>query len=664
MSNLSAALTLFAWPVAWTCGGLLLVRRGLCLRGGVEVAALALPVGLLAHILFVNALARLLPVRFVLAAVPLGLALAWAFARRGCAPLEWELSSRARRALLALALLAGVATYALGAREVFPDDGCHASLGGLVAGGEFPLRFPCNPELRLAYHYGVDLLVAAFLIAPGASPWLAIDLVRALVVVAVLALAFLAGWRARRTVLCGLLAAGLLATIGQATWLAGPLAQGGPSAWLSARAAPLADTLARVSATPYGLYSPGSAPAFVHAHRSLAWTFGPFVALLLLALMDARLERRRRALALALAAGAASVVQSGALPLAFGALGAWALLAHVRPFAAERDEARTRWLTLVLALALAAVQGGPLTDGLLARLDGVVDPMSRLTFAPLQLPSCRGQAPGVSCLVLSVLALGLGPWLWPVAAARAWREASAARLALLVGCALSGLLPLAFRYERQDTDLVRLSTYALWTLGALSAPSLDAALRSPGLRRWAGFAALPLLGLSGAVFLLMHAGLSPASAVYRAHLTGPRLFGLGPLDDELRPLSPRLPASALMFDPRGCMAWVAARPAAVFGRYSFSVDNLARYEPAPPEVARLRVAPTAEGLRAAGFTHAYVDAAWWRRLRPEARAAFLGGPFELLGWAGAGRDFRALLRVCASREGCRFDAPAALAAPP
>jgi hypothetical protein len=345
------------------------------------------------------------------------------------------------------------------------------------------------------------------------------------------------------------------------------------------------------------------------------------------------------------------------LPLAFTTLGVQTLLEAWRE---PRGGAPLRhlWGALALALLLAAVQGGPLTDGLRASLDGISNPMTRLSFAPLQLPSCRGQAVTPSCVVSSLLNLGLAPWLLPWLAWSAWRARQNARLGLLAGALAGGAMPFLFRYEWQDYDVVRLLTYSLWTLGVLAGAPLDDALRERGARRWAAACALPLLGFSGLAFLLAQAGVGHASDAFRARLT-PALFGLGPLDDELRPLTARLPASALVFDPRGCPAWLAARPALVLGRYSASVDDVTRYEPPPPAFARLRVAPGARDLLAAGFTHAYFDAAWWFGLTPAARAAFAGGEFELLGLAGDARDFRALLGVCAAHEGCRLVPPPA-----
>ncbi len=649
---------IIALCAAWLAGGLALVRGALRLRGGVEVATLALPAGLLAHVLLVNALGHVLPLPWVLVATPLGLLAAWAACRGRCAPLVWELTPRARFMLGALGLALALGTYWLGAREVFPDDGCHGSLAGLFAAGHFPPRFPCNPALPVAYHYGGDLLTAALLLVPELGTWAAIDATRALVVTSVLLLAFLAGWRPKRSLRAGLLAVLLLVTVGQATWLMGPLLQAGPATWLRAQPGllPLVDGLTRLQATPFGLHAPGNMPAFAHAQRSLAWPFGPFVVLLLLGLLEAPLARRRRSLALALVAGSASLLQSGVLPLAFATLGVQALLGAWR---LPRVGARVRhvWGALALALVLAAVQGGPLRDGLLARLDGVSSPMTRLTYAPLQLPSCRGQAVTSSCAVLSLLNLGLAPWLLPWLAWSAWRARQDARLGLLAGALAGGAIPFLFRYEWQDYDVVRLLSYSLGTLGVRAAAPLDEALRAAGPRRWAAAAALPLLGFSGLAFLLGQAGVGHASDAFRARLT-PALFGVGSLDEELRPLAARLPASALVFDPSGCPAWLAARPALVLGRYSASVDDVSRYEPPPPSFARLRVAPGADGLRAAGFTHAYFDGAWWFGLTPAARAAFEAGEFELLGLAGDARDFRALLRVCAAHDGCRL-APSA-----
>src|SRR4249920_1764965 len=106
----------FPWLVillaAWLVTGLGVARGLLRLRDGLEVAALALPVGLLSHVLVANALGRVMFLPFALFwLVPVALLLGglW-LARAGpAAPLQWETGRRTRVALLGLAVALGLA---------------------------------------------------------------------------------------------------------------------------------------------------------------------------------------------------------------------------------------------------------------------------------------------------------------------------------------------------------------------------------------------------------------------------------------------------------------------------------------------------------------------------------------------------------------------------
>lgn len=659
MRNLLAASPWLVYLLAsWLLSGTALVRGVLGLRRGVEVAALALPIGLLAQILGLNLLAHLLPVAVSVHVTVAGALLAalawWAIAGRRQA-LEWE-GRQASVALLAVALFTCAGSLALGLQEIFPDDGPHASMAQLLAAGFFPLRFPCNPDLRLAYHYGADLLAAVVLVVARTSDWEALDVVRALIAASVALLAFLAGWRVRGSVRAGVLSALLLLLAGQATWLCAPLLHEPLSGWARSLPplAPLVERLETLTlVTPYGLLAPSKTPMFAHAHRSLAWGFGPFQILLFLALHEARLERRRKTVALALVLGATALLQTGALVIlvpGLGLYGAWTGWRAWRSRRARNAPAGDFSVAAVAALGLGLllVQGGPLTDALLDGASGAAREVVAFRAAPLQLPGARGAPPSFGNLLFAVVNVGLAPFLLPWVAWRAWRDGAGARLLLAACCAFAGTFQFFVRYPYSDAAVVRTLTFAIWTIAALLGPLLESALRAAGARRLVAAAAVVVLLTSGAGFLAMYPVVPLRDPLIRST---PRLFRIGALDETLRPLAARLPREAVIFDPSGCPGALGARPCIVFGRYAAVAGARNIAPPVLPGFAAALADPDPEVLRRHGYTHIYADAAW-QAAEPAVRARLDGGAFALLGCASDGTDFRALLRVCAPNEQC------------
>jgi hypothetical protein len=654
----------FPWLVfliaAWLVTGAALARGLLRLRDGIEVASLALPLGLVTHLAVANALGRAVFLPFALWSTAwLGLlAGVWWLARysRG-APLAWDLPVPTRAGLLTLAAALALGVLALNASEHFVDDGGHASMTHLLAAGQFPLRFQCNPGLRASYAYGGDLLAAQSMVVAGLRPFEAVDWVKSLVTAGAAALAFLAGYRPRRLVGSGLLAVALLFTVGPMVWIYLPLAGSGIGGLAVERLglASLVDAMQRFTASPwsYGVATPGFITTqFGHAQRAMAWGFAPFQILLFLALLEAPLTRARRTLALGLCLATTALLQPAALLLigpGFVAYAAWMRLAR-GPYHQPVDAHVIA--TLALAAALALLQGGPITDSLHDRLEGVFNPTTSFRFDPLQLPSCRGRAVDATCGLLSVANLGLAPFLLPWLARSLWREGPRRRLVLALGCAAAYAFPCFFRYGYDDWNLQRSLTYATWTTGVLLAPLLHARLAAGGARRVGALVLLFVLGWGGLVQL----GVVLGNEGVADRLTL-EAWRLGPLDAKLAHLAPHLPLEALIFDPEACLIGTATRPGILFGRYGCSSHDRLNFASFTPAFAQLVADPRPELLRSAGYTHVYLDARWLRGLAPEARARLLGGPYEQLGLAGEGDDFRALLRVCAETERCSLRLP-------
>lgn len=642
---------------AWVVAGLALTRVALRLRDGVEVAALALPAGLLAHVLVANALAHIVGVRH---AVVLTLALALAGGlialQWGAAvPLAWDLTRGTRAVLLLAAVALGLGVWELGAREVFGDDGAHASMAHLLAAGEFPLRFQCNPALRAAYHYGGDLLAASVMVAAGAPPFEALDAVRAACVVSVSMLAFLAGWRPRRCVGAGLLAVLLLVTVGPMLWIFAPLAHERVAAVAGSvtELRPFVEALQTLlhDGWRFSVVTPGFiTPTYGHAQRALAWGFAPFQVLLFLAALEAPLTRRRRSVTLGLVLGLTPLMQTATLAVLLPALAWHVLSAWLRRSRRHRGPALDFDLGVLFGIAavLAALQGGSLTDGLFDRLDGTASPLTGFHFDPVRLPSCRGGPASLACVLLSVGNLGLIPFLLPWGARRLTRSAQPARVLLAAGCAVTYVVPFLFRYDYYDWNIQRLLTYASWTLAVLVAPLLAEHLQAGGWARIRAAAAVVLIGFQGLWALgVIVEGSQVRDRVDRA------FFHVRPIDERMMRFAPALRSGTLLLDGVPCLSGTACRTALLFGRYSASSRDRLHYQETSASYRAARADPRPATLRRLGYTHVYVDEDWLASLE----VGLAGAAFELVGAERAGRELRLLLRVCAPQERCALRVP-------
>src|SRR5258708_2862360 len=191
---------------SWSLSGLAISRLVLRVNSGLTAFVLALPVGMLLQLVIVNALARLVffPVSswiVVVGAIPISLYCL----SRPLPPLIWEVSGKIRIVLLTLLLIISLGAFYINAREIFGDDSGHTSMIQLMASGEFPMQFQCNPINRASYGYGGDLLASITEVMTGVTAWDAMDVVKVASVASVAMLAFLVGWRYKRKVGAGLL---------------------------------------------------------------------------------------------------------------------------------------------------------------------------------------------------------------------------------------------------------------------------------------------------------------------------------------------------------------------------------------------------------------------------------------------------------------------------
>ncbi len=256
---------------------------------------------------------------------------------------------------------------------------------------------------------------------------------------------------------------------------------------------------------------------------------------------------------------------------------------------------------LALGLLVALVQGGTLTVAWQSRLGLLPQPAAAGTFAlrwpPAFLSAHLGALPLTDPALWPVMLAEVGPWVLAVPwLYRTWwrtRPAAPWERGLWLAAGLGFVLPLVVQYraagglQGSDRDMTRFATWSL-TLWMLCLVWL--------WPRW--WRSRP--GLAAVVALALALSLVPAAGLTRAHLSAwarPVVAAtLTPWDVRMaEQVWDRLPADARVFDPRGL------RGVAVTARLGL---------PAAPEPAA-RPWPWADALRAAGFTHAYLDDRWW-----------------------------------------------------
>ena len=120
-----------------------------------------------------------LVVNFVLHVVPglAGALVGWVVIVVAGAGLAWRARSRLRVSSRTLAGFGAAALalfwIALASRQLLgiPDDAIHTALPATIRAGAYPPELAWNPDVRLAYHYGADLLIG--LLTPPVGPDLA-----------------------------------------------------------------------------------------------------------------------------------------------------------------------------------------------------------------------------------------------------------------------------------------------------------------------------------------------------------------------------------------------------------------------------------------------------------------------------------------------------------
>lgn len=657
MSWIFASLPLLIFIVlTWWFAGYVLTRYVFGVRDGLAVFALSMPCGMLTYLLFVNAFSYLifLPNTVWVVNIAFWIAGLWVL-RRPKLPLVWEIYERKRLLLGAGSLLLFAAVFLLVAREIWGDSPGHVTMVQLLANGQFPLRFQCNPEELAAYQYGGNLLAAAAVVTSGIPPWNGLHVVIACVVYSIVSTVFLLAWRRTKSIAAGLLGVFIVYTLSHFAWLYLPLTSGGLAAQLSgvSSLSQLPETIAQLLIDPwrYGVVPPGYVTTnFAHALRTTSWAFGPFVIFVFLVLVETPFRNRWvKTLALAYVLGTTSFLQPASLILiAFGLGGFLILNVFFRRHFPRPDF--SIWTVIGIGMVIAVIQGGVITDSVQSNLSGTRSNVTSYQFKPFTLPSCASGANNPECVLLSIANVGIAPILLVVIGWTTFRKRQdIAQVILVLGAVVSYILPSFIAYGYTEWNFLRVISFASWALAPFIAVLFY---------QW--FRSRQVFGIAAAVVGLVLASYGGSVAAW-VMIDG-RWIGdtisldfrgmIPPVEQAMMIESRKLPLDALVFDPSTCSPVTASRPGYLFGRYARSSLNRNSFGTLPEGFEQILQSPTTDLLRQYGYTHIFLDSYWYSMMSPTARQLLRTENFETIAESADETEYRVLLRVCSPDERC------------
>ncbi len=660
MSNLSVLFGVLGWAALWSLGGFWLAQRAFTLARR-EQTLVGLGVGLTAQLWLANLLGQVLElptaswlsagtvfVAGLLASSPWKAGRLLNLIKIPVFPVQW----------LGLLLLAVVLTQ-LGLGLAILDDYQNLPITSLIAAGDIPPRFALDPNVVFDYHYTTLLFAAQVMRIGGLYPWNALDAVRGLSFALAIFLGALWVRRVTRSAIAAWLSAlvGVFATGTRWLLLLLPVS-------LLKRIAPEIELIGSgLGSVPRQVIAlTGDPPFFAALTNAWAvesgatwdfpfafangilppsiWTFHSGAGALAGVIGGVLLLTHNRwrnawswAIVTVLLATFAQISEPAFVRLGVGVAVVAALIA-LRQRSIRLPQSMWRWLAVLIPAGLiAAVQGGVLSgiaSGFVDRLmGGAGESGGYFTFSfslywpPAVLSSHLGYLSLFNFYQLMVAAFETGPIILFLPLAlywgyRAWRARRWYEAALFV------------------MPLLAILTFVLDYTGSAGPTALNR-VQSMLLGLPAGNFAVATLWLwvkhrSDTLKLLS------ASVLFVSMLGGFVLFGIqllsvprsvpnfstfiDLLDARMtKAYWNRLDQDALIFDPE------PSRAPTVFGRPTDS--NLTWYVQ-KPEWEALRDDPSPAALRAAGFTHAYLDFDYWQRLTPTQRLRFEQPCVELI----------------------------------
>ncbi len=662
---LAFALTCLAWSV----GGWLAVQAWFGLRRGERLVG-GLAAGFVVNLTLVNLFTPLtgLPAASALSAVLIlaaGLWAAWR-GRPGWAALRADLRDWPQVVLLlALTLLFETAQRGV---SLF-DEYLHLPMVSIMGTGRMPPPFYLNPDMNLAYHYGLQIFAAVLENLAHFFPWSAWDLTRGLAIGLTINLGWL--WVRRGTGRSSAGALGALALIagGGARWLllllpASLLNWVSAGVQLSNSGAATATNLVQALTQPFAVEGAGAYP-FPFAYHTGVFTPQFFIlgstgalpaltALLLLLLARPDPSRRSVGAWLVLTLIMANLALRAEHLFAFlwGALALIGIVSVVNARRTRRAVDREQvlgWLGVLAASAvLSAFQGGFITE----TLRGLLDAASRqnpatsnlygfsLRWPPAIVSAHLGLLSPFNLRQLAALLAEMGPVLLaaPLATCYAWRAARRGHW-LAGGLGLAALLMLVFTLfvaYGVDRSSTRFASTTLWLWLALAFPLLWRIFQRAG-----NFTRAALGLLYG---ITLYGGL----VMFSVQLTAvPQPVPAYFIDKIDIPMSQKywnqLEPTAQVLD------WVPERAVTLFGRISKVRSDIYVSLPAWQQ---LMTDPTPQNAVQGGFSYVYMDEQWWERLSPAQRAAYQQPCVKLVDeskYKKSGNEFRRLYNIQACK---------------
>lgn len=625
--------------LAWGLGGWLAVRAWFALRPGERLVG-GLAAGFIVNLTLVNLFTPLagLPAASALSAILILAAGLWATwrSRARWPALRADLRDWPQIALLlALTLLfetaqRGVALF---------DEYLHLPLVSIMGTGMIPPRFYLNPDMTLAYHYGLQVFAAVLESVAHFFPWSAWDLTRGLAIALTANLGWL--WVRRGTGRGTAAALGALALVvgGGARWLL-LLLPGSVLNWISAgvqlsnTGADTAATLAQALTLPWAIEGGGAFPFPFAYHTGV---FSPQIfalgatgalpaltALLLLLLTRPDPSRPTIGAWLVLTLVMANLALSAEHLFAF-LWGSLALIGAVTALNVRRKRLPldrgliVGWLAVLAASAvLSVIQGGFITEtvrGLLASAGSQNPSASNLYGFALRWPPAivsahLGLLSPFNLRQLAALLAEMGPVLLaaPMATFYAWRAARRGHW-LAGGLGLAALLMVVFTLFVEygvDRSSTRFASSALWLWLALAFPLAWRLFQRAGSFVRASLGLLYGITLVGGLVMF-------AVQLTAVPQPAPSYFIEG-IDAEMSSKYwNRLEPAAQVLDR------IPERAVTLFGRISKVRSDLFV---TLPEWQALKDDPTPQNAAQGGFSYIYMDNQWWERLSPAQRATY------------------------------------------
>ena len=626
--------------LAWGAGGWLAVRSWFGLRPGERLVG-GLAAGFIVNLTLVNLFTPLtgLPAASALSAgmiLAAGLWAAWR-SRPGWAALRADLRDWPQVVLLlALTLLFETAQRGV---SLF-DEYLHLPMVSIMGTGLIPPPFYLNPEMNLAYHYGLQVFAAVLENLARFFPWSAWDLTRGLAIAMTINLGWLWVRRGTGRGTAGALGALALIAGGGTRWLM-LLLPGRVLNWISAgvqlsnSGADTAASLAQALTQPWAVEGAGAFP-FPFAYHTGVFTPQFFIlgstgalpaltALLLLLLVRPDPYRRSRGAWLALCLILANLALSAEHLFAFlwvslaliGVVSVWHARRQHRPV--DRGQIWGWLAVLAVSAVLSVIQGGFITEtvrGLLAGMGGQNPSSSNLYGFSLRWPPAivsahLGLLSPFNLRQLMALLAEMGPVLLaaPLATVFAWRAARRGHW-LAGGLGLAALLMLVFTLFIQygvDRSSTRFASTTLWLWLALAFPLVWRFFHRGGSFTRASLGLLYGMTLYGGLVLFAVQLTAVPAPVPAYFIDGIDLSMSRKYWNQLEP-------TAQVLD------WVPERAVTLFGRASKVRSDIYVTLPAWQQ---LMADPIPQNAAQYGFSYIYMDNRWWERLSAAQRESFL-----------------------------------------